>query len=46
MTSTPGIAPVNAFTIAAESSREAEASPKMLESMWRSFIAVCPSLCL
>src|SRR6266404_3526826 len=37
-----GIARVNAVTIAAESSREAEASPRMLESMWRSFIGIRP----
>jgi DNA-binding HxlR family transcriptional regulator len=37
-----GIEPVSARTIAAESWREAEASPRMLESMWRSFIGVRP----
>jgi len=32
-----GIARLNAVTIAAESSREAEGLLRMLESMWRSF---------
>jgi hypothetical protein len=42
ITSSPGIARVDAATIAAESWRDADPSPEMLESMCRSFMVSSP----